>query len=150
MAEAPTTFSREDCEKKLEISIPQSVWDENPKFATLLIDLATTKLGQGCAYQSTITKVVAQLEATLAAQQEYCQYKLFVDTLLEVLYEKSLEDSIYGQMANQILSAISVVEASECIPDINLGEIDFSFLDIKSDPNMQKYITEILGIVMRY
>ena len=112
MATPFTSSAKQECESKLNISIPDIVWNENPKFACLLIEISTEKLGNYSACSSTWSTHFREDEEQNKHRGVYFQSKLLFDSIYPILYEKSVDDSPVGLMATHALDLISLHHAS--------------------------------------
>ena len=112
MATPFTSTAKQECELNLNISIRDRVWDENPKFARLLIEISTEKLGQYSARASTWSTHNKEDNEQNKLRGIYFQNKLLYDTIYLILYEKSVDDSPVALMASHALDIISLHHAS--------------------------------------
>ena len=112
MATPFTSNAKQECEMKLNISIPDKVWEENPKFAQLLIDIKTEKLGQYSARASTWSTHAKEDNKQNKHRGIHFQNKLLFDTIYPILFDKSVDDTPVALMASHALDLISLHHAS--------------------------------------
>ncbi|KAI6647618.1 hypothetical protein LOD99_8692 [Oopsacas minuta] len=112
MATPITSTSKQECEISLGISIPENVWNDNPKFAKLLVEIATNKLGKFTAHSSTWSKHARELNEYNKQRYTHLQNRIVFDTIASILYEKSTDDTPVGILASHALDIISIHHAS--------------------------------------
>ena len=95
----------------LNISIPEKIWIENPKFAGLLVEIATKKLGKLSLHSTTWSKFEKQTEENDNLRIIYLQHKILFDTINSVLNDTT-DDTSLGILATHALDLISVHYAS--------------------------------------
>ena len=112
MATPITPTSKQECEATLNISIPENIWIENPKFAGLLVEIATKKLRKLSLHSNTWAKFEKQTEENNKIRIVYLQHKILFDTLNSVLSDISTDDTSLSVLATHALDMISIHSAS--------------------------------------
>lgn len=112
MATLITSTSKQKCEATLNISIPENIWVENPKFAGLLVEIATKKLGKLSLHSTTWSKFEKQTEENDKIRTIYLEHKILFDAIFSVLNDTFSDDTSVGILATHALDLISIHFAS--------------------------------------
>ena len=140
-----TPVTLEECEVNLNICIPQDVWDGNPKFASLLTELATKKLVKFSIPQSTWSKYETLKQESKIKNVNLFYYKILYETILDILYEKSVDDSPVGLMASHALDYISIQETVNAGPEIVPKKYTDSFIEKMDNPEGFEMLKDAIG-----
>ena len=145
MATPITSTSKQECEATLNISIPENIWIENPKFAGLLVEIATKKLGKLSLHSNTWSKFEKQAEENGKIRTIYLQHKILFDTLNSILNDNSTDDTSLGLLASHALDLISIHFASNLEQPFIAKSYFETFIKDMDQPEGLKTLRESLG-----